>query len=343
MAKATKEFRATKSRTSKGQKSSKNNKNTQTSVAYRTVKVARERQKREIEQQKREKFIFALFVVAILVMIIFAILVFKKVLGNDVPAVTSQNDTTITDAQSENTEPIIDTKHTITVSQSAVKDGTLLMADSAHPCKATNFDLKIMGDTRKSFGTSSSGKNIYSYYVASTSGTQCNETALAAFNSFANDFYIATQNVDLFVSEAHINDKSAHSTGYALDLKFWTGGSNYFALNDAKYADDFKWLQNNAHKYGFAFDTSCDADFCLRYVGIAHAYYMHKHDLSLENYLELVKRETLAFTTDGGDKYEVSYVHAAGDVINIELPSPETAYELSGDNMEGIILTVKID
>ncbi len=352
MAKATKEFRVPKSKSSK---SSKGGKNTRTSVAYRTVKVAREKQKREIEQQKREKLIFALFVVVILVMIIFAILVFKKMLGSDVPEVSGQNDTQVTDnatdapsdtpkdtdAPSDNISPATNTDHLISLSKDAVNSGNLVFVSSNEAYQAK--ELEFMKNIRTEFGTSSSGKTIYSFYLHATDSMKCNKKMLELFSDFADDFYAATGNLDLYVKKAYSSGSGVHSSGLVLDLEFWAGGQNYSALDDSDYTDEFKWLKTNAHKYGFVFDSGCESKYSVRYVGTPHAYYMYKHDLDLKDYLDLVKGETVAFTTDSGEKYEVSYVHATGDVINVALPSEDAKYEISGDNMEGIILTVQID
>ena len=73
-----------------------------------------------------------------------------------------------------------------------------------------------------------------------------------------------------------------------------------------------------------------------------HAYYMYEHNIGLKEYLALVQRESISFTTNKGDKYEVLYVHATGDVVNVPLPSLDADYTISGDNMEGIIVTVKV-
>lgn len=336
---ATREFKAPTA------KSGAKRSSVQTSAAYRTAKIARARQKREIEQQKREKLMFGMFIVVILVLLLFAILVFKKVIGNDVPDDTLPDNVSyseITDGTNGDISEAPQSDTAFTVEKSAVKSGSLIIVDENKPYVSSASKMLNMSESRTVFGTSSNGKNIYSYYVASTSDTKCDETALKAFNSFADSFYTATKNVDLFVSNA-CDDNGIHAAGLAFDLRFWTGGSNYYAMNDDNYTSDFKWISDNAHKYGFVVNSKCDSDFCLRYVGVPHADYMFRHELTLSEYLDKVCKETLAFTDDNGDKYEVYYAHATGDMISVPIYSADAEYEISGDNKEGIIVTVKMN
>ena len=287
---------------------------------------------------------FALFIVVILVLLLFAILIFKKVLGSDMPADTSPDNVSYHENVGGEEPPVTDPAPatSVTVAKSAVNSGALVLVNSSKPYVSSDPETKNMSESRTVFGTGSNGKNIYSYYVVSTHDTACDKTALEAFNKFADGFYTATKNVDLFVSGA-VAESGIHATGLALDLRFWTGGNNYYALGDPKYADDFDWICDNAYKYGFTVNSECEGNFCLRYVGVPHAYYIHKHDLSLEDYLKQVCKETLAFTTDGGDKYEVYYVHATGDMVSVPIYSADAEYEISGDNAEGLIVTVKMN
>lgn len=315
------------------------------SSAYRTARIARERQKREIEQQKREKMMFALFVVVILVMLLFAILVFKKALGNDEQTgdITNPDEinSTVDDTnEDENTPPY---STTISVAKSAVNSGSLILVNAQNGYIASQSSLKNAGESRTAVGTDASGKTVYSYYLASKDSTLLNEDALVAFNSMADDFYKATKSVDLFIGKAYASGTDEYATGLALDLSIWTGGNNYYPLNDPDFADAFDWIFENYYKYGFVISNDANNSFCFRYVGIPHAYYMHKHDLTLEKYLELVRRETLAYTDNNGDKYEVYYVHATGDVINVPLYSADAEYSISGDNSEGLIVSVKVN
>lgn len=335
---ATREF---KTQTSQRKKTS----SSRSSAAYHTARIARERQKREIERQKREKMMFALFIVVILVMLLFAILVFKKVLGTEDPVgdVTDNSAVNATDVTSEDEIDNIPSSTSVSVAKSAVHHGSLILVNSENAYVPSQISLKNAGESRTPVGTNSSGKTQYSYYLASKDSTLLEEGALAAFNSMADDFYKATKSLDLFVGKAYADGNDLHATGLALDLSIWTGGNNYYPLDDEKFENVYNWLMGNYYKYGFIISTDSDHNFCFRYVGEPHAYYMHKHDLSLDEYLKLIRQETLAYTDNNGNKYEVYYVHATGDVVSVPLYSADAEYKISGDNSEGLIVTVKVN
>lgn len=334
---ATQEFR-----TQKAKKDSR----IQTTVAYRTARIARARQKREIEMQKREKLIFALIVVTILVMIILAILIFKKVLGTEQPYVDAPDtNPSVSDTvdPSETVEPpVVSAGVTVPVAKSEVQKGSLILIDGEHAYIPSAVSLKNIKGSRTPFYNETKGYNVYSYYTKDDT-PELEETALAALNALCDAFYEATGNNDLYIKNAYNADSQKHSTGYAVDLGIYTLEYVLYSLDDAKFADIYDWFFANYYKYGFIIDSEADHSFCFRYVGVPHAYYMYEHNLGLKEYLALIKREPLAFTVHNGDKYEVSYTHATGDVVNITIPSADSQYEISGDNMEGIIVTVKVN
>lgn len=83
---------------------------------------------------------------------------------------------------------------------------------------------------------------------------------------------------------------SEHQTGLAIDLK-------NMALTDKRLTDDnYKWLENNAYKYGFIIRYPKDKEFItgyefenwhIRYVGKDNAKIIHDNNLTLEEYVDL--------------------------------------------------------
>lgn len=138
-----------------------------------------------------------------------------------------------------------------------------------------------------------------------------------------------------------------HSTGMTLTLR----DSHNQTITEEVLKSDHKWIYDNAHKYGFVirYTTECGCErensaVRLRYVGYEHAYYMTQNGLCLEEYLALVREhhkysgEHLTFTADG-KTYEVYYVACTGDPTSISVPK-NCEYTISGDNMNGFIVTV---
>ena len=149
---------------------------------------------------------------------------------------------------------------------------------------------------------------------------------------------------------------SEHHTGYAFDLKIFSKDTTTISMRDAEY----KWLEENCAKYGFIirYDSSkaeltgiVDEPHHLRYVGVPHATYMNKNNYCLEEYLELLRNnhsydKTPLEITAGEKEYLVYYVAAntADGATFTSIPVPpetEGTYTISGDNMNGFIVTVE--
>jgi D-alanyl-D-alanine carboxypeptidase len=147
---------------------------------------------------------------------------------------------------------------------------------------------------------------------------------------------------------------SEHHTGLAFDLKVMSNSAP-IQLRDSEY----EWLEAHCAEYGFiiryeasksALTGIVDEPYHFRYVGVSHATYMTANNLCLEEYLELLRtshsydKTPLEFSA--GDKdYLVYYVAAdtAEGATFTSVPVPpasEGTYTISGDNMNGFIVTV---
>ena len=145
-----------------------------------------------------------------------------------------------------------------------------------------------------------------------------------------------------------------HHTGLAVDFKVMSNGAT-ISLRDAEY----EWLEANCAQYGFVFRYDANKSaltgianepYHLRYVGVPHATYMTERGLCLEEYLELLRTshsydKTPLEITAGDQDYLVYYVAAdtAEGANFTQIPVPPTSegsYTISGDNMNGFIVTV---
>ncbi len=145
---------------------------------------------------------------------------------------------------------------------------------------------------------------------------------------------------------------SEHHTGLTFDIKVWYTQENRSEdLNAAEQA----WIVQNCAKYGFILrytDNKQDItgilneDWHFRYVGVAHATYMVEHDLCLEEYIALLRKDydygkaPLNYTAEGKD-YTIYYIPASVEKDITKLYVPATGhYEISGNNVDGFIVTV---
>lgn len=327
-----------------------------TSVNYRNAHLAKERQRRQYEQQKKEKIVFALFVVVIIVLILIAILVFKNAIDNGEAKDTQTNTETTTAPIEETTPPIgeqnLDSFLKEMCGKEKIHQGSLIFVDGTHPFTAAVELANVYSGRTKFPGAS---KTVYSYYLPDSNVTLATD-ALAALNQMADDFYELTDNNDLYVDKAY--DASAtgdHKTGLAFDLSVYTIDHKHYALDDAAASSDFDWVFNNYYKYGFVMETPAQTGeryYHFRFVGIPAATYMFRNGITLNDFLTKLRSEyafadgktnATSVTTDDGAHYEMYYVASTGgDMTSVPIPENTLFYSISGDNMNGFVVTVRM-
>ena len=132
---------------------------------------------------------------------------------------------------------------------------------------------------------------------------------------------------------------SEHNLGLSLDV-----GSTQMKMDKAP---EGKWLEKNAWKYGFILRYPKDKTnitgiqyepWHIRYVGLPHSAIMQEENLTLEEYLDYLKKEKNISASVNGKKYTVSY-YPVSQSITINVPVNHY-YEISGNNMGGVIVTV---
>lgn len=143
---------------------------------------------------------------------------------------------------------------------------------------------------------------------------------------------------------------SEHHTGLSLDLSVYQKGVSVDFTGKGKY----QWVQNNITKYGFIirYDKGksnitgiSNEPWHLRYVGIPHASIMEEKNLCLEEYIDFLKqypydKEHFNVQLKDGVTYEIYYIpQEKADKILVPSSLP---YEISGNNVDGFIITVKI-
>ncbi|QGH34612.1 VanY-A/VanY-F/VanY-M family D-Ala-D-Ala carboxypeptidase [Gracilibacillus salitolerans] len=132
---------------------------------------------------------------------------------------------------------------------------------------------------------------------------------------------------------------SEHNLGLALDV-----GSTETSMYKASEAE---WIKENSWKHGFILRYPEDKvdvtgieyePWHIRYVGLPHSAIMKEKNFVLEEYLDYLKEKNKVSAEVDGDKYTVSY-HPFSENMTINI-SENHEYEISGNNMDGIIVTV---
>ncbi|MGE6363920.1 M15 family metallopeptidase [Bacillus paramycoides] len=133
---------------------------------------------------------------------------------------------------------------------------------------------------------------------------------------------------------------SEHNLGLSLDV-----GSTQKKMEKAP---EGKWIEENVWKYGFVLRYPKNKSnitgiqyepWHIRYVGLPHSAIMQKKKITLEEYLDLLKERKEISTDVEGKKYTVSY-YKVSDRRNVNVPANKQ-YEISGNNMDGVIVTVQ--
>ncbi|MGN7896017.1 M15 family metallopeptidase [Bacillus sp. 22475] len=133
---------------------------------------------------------------------------------------------------------------------------------------------------------------------------------------------------------------SEHNLGLSLDV-----GSTQKKMEKAP---EGKWIEENVWKHGFVLRYPKNKSnitgiqyepWHIRYVGLPHSAIMQKKNFTLEEYLEFLKEEKEISTEVEGKKYTVSY-YKVSENMKVNVPANKQ-YEISGNNMDGVIVTVQ--
>jgi len=132
---------------------------------------------------------------------------------------------------------------------------------------------------------------------------------------------------------------SEHNLGLSLDV-----GSTQEKM---AVASEGKWIEKNAWKYGFILRYPKDKTdvtgiqfepWHIRYVGFPHSAIMKEKNFALEEYLDYLKEEKVISAKINGKSYEITYYPVSRSrSINV---NDQMHYEISGNNMDGVIVTV---
>jgi len=174
---------------------------------------------------------------------------------------------------------------------------------------------------------------------------------------------------------------SEHHTGLAFDAYVFTDEQKTYKLGDEDMPEVYNWIYNNCARFGFIHRypgnkealTGYGAEsWHFRYVGIPHAAIIEEKNFCLEEYIDFIKDYSydnyLVATGSDGATYAIYYEgvkletvviaevkDANGNVITpasvsqqmpdkatLHLPIGDVPYEISGNNVDGFIVTVKL-
>lgn len=298
---------------------------------FETVQKESESPKGNKNKPDAKKIItISIFALAIAVILLFSAVIITEIVYS-INGDKDQNDTTVE-------------FKTVNVKNSDIYNGALILAEGKNDLH-DSFDPDIVN-----IDNHNNGKSPYKI-SESTSYPSDRLTKETVAN--LNDLALAlkkAKDVELIIAYAYHSAASGidgqHVIGTVLDIKQVTEGGSYKALEN----DVLSWIDKNAAKYGFVnsypngeHDSgSTEPSTQLRYVGVAHATYMSKNNIDIEEYISKLrnysKDNMLKISGDDGKSYAVYYVKEAS---TIDVPSKQE-YDISGDNSNGYIITVHL-
>lgn len=272
-------------------------------------------------------------------------------------SVTDPSGNTVTQPNVSNTNTAAEYT-TQNVEYAMINNGDLVLVNSLYNYKFQPDDvvLSVLAESRNS------------YYSVKDNVLQLDSNVITQLNALMEAYATNSGNDHLRVisgyrtseeqTDKYNSGKSKFPGGYSdyhtartIDLGIFPPGSdsNYYRA-EGNYA----WLAENAASYGFVLrypegkETSTGEEartYTYRYVGVPHAIYMKQNNLCLEEYIEQIKTHTNSnplSVTNGATQYQVYYVAAnVNNVTGVPVPS-NLPYTISGNNVDGFIITVTI-
>ena len=300
------------------------------------------------ERQQKKKLTLALIYVTIAVI---ACLLVTLLVTNVVKIKNPVEE----DGDGASTEPVMTT---VTIAPEKLHSGYLILVNKDNEYIFENNSDPVSMSGEKKYGLKDNS-------------LLANSTALSAFDKMMDGLYTNVPTAKVVVTDAFRSKEAQDALGNGTPggysdshtgmtftlrhLEIGEDGENLYSSVSSN--NKYNWLYENAHKYGFVVRYPADTedksfsditgvkgyDYAFRYVGVAHASYMYQNDLCLEEYLDVLRAleedTSLSVKAADGRNYEIYYYEASEDSIDIEIPA-NVAYEISGDNENGYIVTL---
>ncbi|MBE6550149.1 MAG: hypothetical protein E7670_06965 [Ruminococcaceae bacterium] len=279
----------------------------------------------------KKKIAIAIFTIVIAIVLLFCAVIITKIVYK------LNGDSDKTDGSGNNLS-----YKTVSIPSSDINNGTLLLVE----------DASDMKNNPEQLSSTASDSNGDPYYIGTGSYPKDKLTSdtVKALKAMAQGLYRSTE-VRFVIGYAYdqnaTGEECEHVLGTVVDIKqFGEMAEDNTISSTALNSDAINWLQKNCAKYGFIITvTHSDGSTQLRYVGVAHATYIVKNNISLSAYTNKLKdhspEDTLSIEGADGKNYSVYYVKSTGDDTEVKVPQ-NYDYEISGNNTDGFIVTVNL-
>ena len=226
-----------------------------------------------------------------------------------------------------------------------VKEGLLVTLDDDHPylIRITPANLQNRDDRPKTSEKDENGNPVNAYTVQgrTNSTLATTEETGKELNKMLTAFYSAVKDDNLIIENAYDTAKEGtqdaiFSAGTAVEFKYFSRDEDgKFIRNPIVGVATYKWLYNNAHKYGFV-AISSDSNI-FRYVGVPFATAIKTSGLSFDAFIAKLKSATWENPVflDSNKNYATYYCP-----INEVVVPTNYHWTTDGDNAGGVYVTV---
>lgn len=243
------------------------------------------------------------------------------------------------------------TTQTVSVTADDISKGQLVLINAEHEVNDQAVPKDLL--------TLSKHPKLVKGFTTADDSIKISREMLSAFKHMIHD--AKKDNVTHFVINSSYRSKAVQAELYrtkGADIALPPGASEHnlglsmdigSSLGLMENAEEGKWLAKNAAKYGFILRYPSDKTsitgiqyeaWHFRYVGLPHSLIMQQHDWVLEEYLDYLTSHDSLTATVNDMKYTVSHHDVKSEgTTTIEIPL-ERSYTVSGDNKQGVILTI---
>lgn len=324
--------------------------------------AAKQRRRQERIRQQKQKRMVTIVIIALIVilLIVFAVVTLTKKPSDD----SAQGVITVTPAEDEDgqTEEDESAADTLTLTEEQKYTGDLILVNANYPYHFEENQPAIHLTQISTFGngirTAREDLELANRILDPLSQmiAACNQ-ALGVEDTGVTSAYRSEayqqQTFDEYVqdygqeyAESYVAEPgySEHHTGLSLDMGIYYDDGSPGQFSGSGNA---QWMDENCQEYGFVRRFKEDKvnvtgisneSWHFRYVGIPHATYMNSQNLCLEEYIQYLRDNTTKdapLTVTCGDKgYEIYSVKES------TTEAPKGEYTVSGDNIDGYIVTV---
>jgi len=316
------------------------------------------------------------FIVVIILAALLMLAISKMASEPNKPNVSdNQSESSGNTSENDNSDSISDTGSlpsntefaTVTVDNQKVFTGDLILVNDEHPYIFPSDDQSTLVSLYE---------NKSSDYKTGDINVKLQPQAIQAMNSMMSAFKLIYGRTDLTIMNGYrslqdqqkeydsiVNDvgeaeastlvskagASDHHTGLAMDFIIVTSTT----VSKFSPTGDYSWVVENTFRYGLIqrYKTGKEMitgmenrDAFYRYVGLPHSYVMNTNNYSLDEYIIALKTyrydsEMLEVEFDGAN-YKVYYYPAdSGSSTVLPIPNDCTSYSISGNNIDGFIIT----